>query len=234
VLSLLKSASGLRLKPLEGKRTGTLVIHEMYRSLQGEGTWAGLPCTFIRLTACHLRCVYCDTPHAFHQGEALTVDQVVDRAVVLGDGLVEVTGGEPLLQAEVLPLMARLADLGKTVLLETSGALDTGPVDPRVHVILDVKTPGSGECESNLWSNLDLLEPGDEVKFVVADREDFDWSVEVMTRHGLVGRVPVLLSPVAGQLDPTELAEWILQSGQPVRLQIQLHKLLWGAQTRGV
>ncbi len=234
MLSLLKSVSDVRLEPLEGRRTGTLVIHELYRSLQGEGTWAGLPCTFIRLTACHLRCVYCDTPHAFHQGQALTIEEVVERVVELGDGLVEVTGGEPLLQAEVLPLMTRLADLGKTVLLETSGALDVGPVDPRVHVIMDVKAPGSGECESNLWSNLDLLEPGDEVKFVVADREDFDWSIEVVSRYGLVDRVPVLFSPVAAQLDPTELADWILQSGQQVRLQIQLHKLLWGAQTRGV
>jgi 7-carboxy-7-deazaguanine synthase len=138
-------APAQRLKPLAAKAPGTLVVHEIYRSLQGESTFAGLPCVFVRLTACNLRCGYCDTPHAFTHGETLTLDQVVDRALGLGDHLVEITGGEPLLQAEVHPLMSRLADAGRTVLLETSGALDIGPVDPRVHVILDLKTPGSGE-----------------------------------------------------------------------------------------
>src|SRR5262245_18162346 len=140
-----------RLKPLEGKPAGTLVIHEIYRSLQGESTFAGLPCVFVRLTACHLRCVYCDTPHAFKQGEAIGIDEVLDRALELGDELVEITGGEPSLQAEVYPLMSRLADASKTVLLETSGAVDTSVVDPRVRIILDLKTPGSGEVEANVW-----------------------------------------------------------------------------------
>ena len=134
-----------RLQPLEGKPTGTLLIHEIYRSLQGESTFAGLPCVFIRLTACNLRCVYCDTPHAFVQGDVLELDEIMTRALELGDELVEITGGEPLLQSEVYPLMTRLADAGKTVLLETSGAIDTSLVDPRVRIILDVKTPGSAK-----------------------------------------------------------------------------------------
>src|SRR5271167_1987138 len=158
-----------RLRPLQRKAAGTLVIHEIYRSLQGESTFAGLPCVFVRFTACHLRCVYCDTPHAFSQGETMSLDDVVARALALGDDLVEITGGEPLLQLEVYPLMSRLADAGKTVLLETSGALDTDAVDPRVRIILDIKTPGSGEVATNVWSNLDRLKPTDEVKVVVCD-----------------------------------------------------------------
>src|SRR5271157_1531991 len=156
-----------RLRPLQGKAAGTLVIHEIYRSLQGESTFAGLPCVFVRLTACPLRCVYCDTPHAFNQGETMTLDDVVARALALGDDLVEITGGEPLLQLEVYPLMSRLVDAGRTVLLETSGAIDTSAVDPRVRVILDLKTPGSGEVEANVWSNLERLRPTDELKFVL-------------------------------------------------------------------
>src|SRR6516164_5104841 len=157
------SALVRRLKPLEGKKPGTLVVNEIYRSLQGESTFAGLPCVFVRLTACHLRCVYCDTPHAFAEGGILSLDEVVARALDLGDDLVEITGGEPLLQPEVYPLMTRLADAGKTVLLETSGAVDTAAVDPRVRIILDVKTPGSGEVDANVWRNLDRLKPIDEV-----------------------------------------------------------------------
>jgi len=223
-----------RLRPLAGKATGTLVIHEIYRSLQGESTFAGLPCVFVRLTACHLRCVYCDTPHAFNQGEAMSVDVVVARALALGDDLVEITGGEPLLQREVHPLMSRLADAGKTVLLETSGALDTSAVDPRVRVILDLKTPGSGEAEANVWSNIEHLKPGDEVKFVVCDRADFDWAVNVVREHRLTERCPVLFSAAFGQVNPTDLAAWILESRLPVRLQPQQHKILWDPNARGV
>ena len=223
-----------RLRPLEGKPPGTLVIHEIYRSLQGESTFAGLPCVFIRLTACHLRCVYCDTPHAFSEGEALDLDEILARTLDLGDDLVELTGGEPLLQPEVYPLMTRLADAGKTVLLETSGAVDTAAVDPRVRIILDIKTPGSGEAEANIWSNLDRLKPTDEVKVVVCDRADFDWAVEVVRRHRLVGRCPVLFSAAFGQVNPTELAAWILESRLPVRLQLQQHKILWDPAARGV
>src|SRR3954453_5435867 len=163
-----------RLKSLEAKPPGTLVIHEIYRSLQGESTFAGVPCVFVRLTACHLRCVYCDTPHAFAQGEVLSLDEVVARTLMLGDDLVEIPGGEPLLQPEVYPLMTRLADAGKTLLLETSGAIDTRTVDPRGRLNLDVKTPGSGEVSANDWGNLRRLKPTDEIKFVACDRADFD------------------------------------------------------------
>jgi 7-carboxy-7-deazaguanine synthase len=232
----LAPAQAQRLKPLEGKPVGTLLVHEIYRSLQGESTFAGVPCVFIRLTACHLRCVYCDTPHAFHQGEILGLDEVLTRALELGDDLVEITGGEPLLQAEVYPLMSRLADAGKTVLLETSGAVDTGQVDPRVGIILDVKTPGSGEVEANVWSNLDVgrLKPIDEVKFVLCDLADFDWAVSVVRDHRLLDRCPVHFSACFGQLSPTELADWILETRLPIRLQLQQHKILWDPDARGV
>ena len=165
-----------RLRPLAGRPEGSLVVHEVYRSLQGEGTLAGLPCVFVRLTACHLRCVYCDTTHAFNHGTTMTMDDLVDRTLALampGD-LIELTGGEPLLHPEAFPLMSRLADLGRTVLLETSGACEIASVDPRVRVILDLKTPASGESEANLWENLGRLKPIDEVKVVICDRGDFD------------------------------------------------------------
>jgi 7-carboxy-7-deazaguanine synthase len=224
-----------RLRPLDGKPAGTLVVHEIYRSLQGEGLRTGLPCTFVRLTACHLRCGYCDTPHAFGQGEPLALDAVLGRVRELGESLVEITGGEPLLQPEVIPLMSRLADAGHTVLLETSGACDIAPVDPRVVVILDIKTPGSGEEPANLWANLELLKPGDEVKFVVCDRRDFDWSAEVVRSRDLLRRAAaVLVVPAYGAIEPAALAGWILDSGLPLRLQVQLHKLVWGPETRGV
>ncbi len=228
------SALVRRLKPLEGKKPGTLVVSEIYRSLQGESTFAGLPCVFVRLTACHLRCVYCDTPHAFNQGSPMTLDEVISRVETLGDDLVEITGGEPLLQSEVFPLMTRLADAGKTVLLETSGAIDTTPVDPRVHIILDLKTPGSGEVEANHWSNVDRLRPIDEVKFVICDRDDFEWAVKVVRDHRLIARCPVLFSPSFGQVSPTELAAWVLESHLPIRLQLQQHKILWDPKARGV
>jgi 7-carboxy-7-deazaguanine synthase len=224
----------VRLKPLLGKPDGSLVIHEMYRSLQGEGTHAGLPCVFIRLTACHLRCRYCDTPHAFHEGETVPLDSVVDRALAFGDHLVQVTGGEPLLQPEVHPLMTALADAGRTVLLETSGACDIGPVDPRVRTILDLKTPGSGEVAANRFENLALLRPHDEVKVVVCDRLDFDWAVAIIREHDLTTRCPVLISPAFGQVEPVELASWVLETRLTLRLQPQLHKMLWGATRRGV
>ncbi len=223
-----------RLQPLEKKPIGSLLVHEIYRSLQGESTFAGLPCVFIRLTACHLRCVYCDTPHAFAEGQVLNLESVVTTALELGDDLVEITGGEPLLQPEVYPLMSRLADAGRTVLLETSGGLDTGEVDPRVRVILDLKTPGSGEVNANVWSNLDRLKPTDEVKVVICGRADFDWAVQIVRSRGLIERCPVLLSAAFGHVEPTELARWILESRVPVRLQLQQHKILWGPTARGV
>ncbi|WP_435016057.1 radical SAM protein [Tundrisphaera sp. TA3] len=223
-----------RLRSLEGRTPGTLLVHEIYRSIQGESTYAGLPCTFIRLTACHLRCTYCDTRHAFHHGEEIPVGEVVARALATGDAVVEVTGGEPLLQPEVLPLMAALADAGRAVLLETSGSIDIGPVDPRVVVILDVKTPGSGEARTNLDRNLASLKPTDEVKYVVADRADFDWSAAHIRAHRLAGRVQLLVGGVFGRVTPAELAAWVLESGLPLRLQVQLHKQIWGPDARGV
>ena len=189
---------------------------------------------FIRLTACNLRCVYCDTPHAFTEGRFSISTPSLTRALELGDDLVEITGGEPLLQPEVYPLMTRLADAGKTVLLETSGAIDTGEVDPRVRVILDIKTPGSGEVDANVWSNLDRLKPIDEVKFVVCSRADFDWAIEIVRSRSLTERCPVLFSAAFGQVEPTELAGWILESGLAVRLQLQQHKILWDPRARGV
>jgi 7-carboxy-7-deazaguanine synthase len=230
----LKGATARRLAPLAGKPPGTLLVHEIYRSIQGEGTRAGLPCIFVRLTTCHLRCGYCDTPHAFTQGRVMDFDDVLAEVERLGDPLVELTGGEPLLQPEAYPLMTRLADAGLEVMLETSGAIDTAPVDPRVRIILDVKTPGSGEADANYWPNLDQLKANDEVKFVVCDRDDFDWSVAVVRRHGLLERVPVLVGPAFGRVAPRALAEWILEAGLPLRLQLQLHKVIWEPDRRGV
>ncbi len=231
---LLEGQTTGRLRALAGKPAGTLVIHEIYRSLQGESTFAGLPCVFVRLSACNLRCVYCDTPHAFYQGDVVAVDEILARALELGDDLVEITGGEPLLQHEVYDLMTRLCDRGRTVLIETSGAISTESVDPRVRVILDVKTPGSGEVEANVWHNLDRLKSIDEVKFVVVDRADFDWSIGVIEKHKLIERCPVLMSAAFGRVDPTELAAWTLETRLPLRLQLQLHKILWDPKARGV
>ena len=223
-----------RLRALAGKPPGALVIHEIYRSLQGESTFAGLPCVFVRLSACHLRCGYCDTPQAFGRGETLPLDEVIRKVLDLGDHLVEITGGEPLLQPEVHPLMTALADAGRTVLLETGGALDIAPVDPRVRIILDVKAPGSGEMAANHAPNLDRLKPTDEVKYVLCDRADFDWAVEHVRAHRLTERCPVLFGAVFGLVEPADLAAWVLATGLPIRLQLQLHKLLWGPTTQGV
>jgi 7-carboxy-7-deazaguanine synthase len=234
VLDIAPGDLARRLRPLKGKADGSLVIHEIYRSLQGESLYAGLPCVFVRLTACHLRCGYCDTPHAFGQGETITLDDVVAQALAHGDPLVEITGGEPLLQPEVYPLMTRLADAGRTVLLETSGAIDIEAVDPRVHIIMDIKTPGSGESGANLDANLGRLKTSDEIKYVICDRADFDWSVGHVRRHELAGRFSILFSPAFGRVDPTDLADWVLDTRLPIRLQLQLHKQLWEPNARGV
>lgn len=223
-----------RVALLQDRPAGHLLIHEIYRSIQGESTFAGLPCVFVRLAVCNSRCVWCDTPHAFHQGEWLPVEEVLRRALALDCPLVEVTGGEPLLQDDVLPLMTKLADAGRTILLETSGAVDVAGVDPRVHVIMDLKCPDSGECENNYWPNLNRVKPTDEIKFVVASRRDFDWMVATVRRHNLAGRFTVLVSPVFGKVEPRELAEWVLTSGLPLRLQMQMHKLIWDPAARGV
>lgn len=223
-----------RLEPLRGKQAGHLVVHEIYRSVQGESTFAGLPCVFVRMTACMARCSWCDTPHAFKEGTTLPVAMVIERVLAYGCPLVELTGGEPLLQPEALGLMTTLADRGCTVLVETSGLVSVEGVDPRVHIIMDLKCPDSGECEHNLWSNLDLLKPSDQIKFVIASRIDFDWTVEVIRQHGLDRRFIILVSAVFDRLRPIDLVGWLLESGLQVRMQLQMHKYIWPPDARGV
>lgn len=223
-----------RLAPLASKLPGQLLIHEIYRSVQGESTFAGLACVFVRLAVCDARCVWCDTPHAFTQGMAWTLDDILAKVRSLQTPLVEITGGEPMVQPEVLPLMERLADESYTVLLETSGAHDLSPVDRRVHLIMDLKCPDSGECQNNHWENLDVLKPTDQIKFVIASRRDFDWAAQTIRRHRLGERFVVLLSPVFGPVQPLDLATWLLDSRLEVRMQLQLHKYIWDPSARGV
>ena len=212
-----------------------LTVNEIFYSIQGESTYAGRPCVFIRLTGCDLRCTWCDTPYAFHEGQKMTVEDVLSTVDTYPCSLVEVTGGEPLLQPDVYPLMRRLVEAGKTVLLETGGHLDVSEVPAEVVKVMDVKCPGSGEAEHNEWDNLDRLAAHDEVKFVVRDRTDYEFARNVVRRHQLDQRcAAVLLSPVHRVLDPQQLAEWSLADRLPARVQIQLHKYLWGDAARGV
>jgi 7-carboxy-7-deazaguanine synthase len=217
-----------------------LRVTEIFHSVQGESTWAGLPCTFVRLTGCPLRCVWCDTAYAFHGGEKRTLDAVVGEVAAIGTKLVEITGGEPLVQKGAFALAERLLGDGYTVLVETSGAVDIAPLDRRCHVIMDLKCPGSGEASRNLWSNLDRLDARDEVKFVIKDRADYEWARDTVRSRGLDRRVEegtlraILFSPVWGELDRLALAEWILGDRLPVRYQLQLHKLVWGPDEAGV
>jgi 7-carboxy-7-deazaguanine synthase len=222
-----------RVAPLKGLPDGTLLIHEVYCSVQGESTFQGRPCVFVRTTGCHLRCSYCDTEHAFYQGQQLSLEDVLERVRAVGVPLVEFTGGEPLLQPLVTVAMARLCDEGFTVLLETSGGVSTADVDPRVRIILDIKTPGSGEHERNVWSNLDRLRPHDEVKFVLCTREDYVWAKDILRQHALERRCTVLFSPVTPGVNPADVAQWVVEDRLPVRFQVQLHKVLWGDK-RGV
>jgi 7-carboxy-7-deazaguanine synthase len=213
----------------------TLTINEVYHSIQGESTWAGRPCVFVRLTFCDLRCNYCDTEYAFYEGKKQTLDEIVQQVAALRCPLVEITGGEPLLQKNVLLLMTILCDAGHIVLLETSGAHDISPVDERVHRIMDLKTPGSGEVEKNLWSKIDQLTSRDEVKFVIGSREDYEWSREKVARFNLPSRChAVLFSPIFGRIDPREIVEWILADNLDVRFQLQMHKFIWSPTQRGV
>jgi len=211
-----------------------LKIHEIFHSIQGESTFAGRPCVFVRLTGCQMRCVWCDTEYAFYDGGWMTIDEVVARVAAFGCPLVEITGGEPLLQPGVFRLMAMLADAGRTVLLETSGSLDIARVDPRVVRIVDVKCPDSGEAEKNRWENLAHLRPHDELKFVLAGREDYEWAREQVRSRGLAERATVLFGPVWGAVEPRVLVEWILADRLPVRFQLQQHKYVWPPETRGV
>ena len=209
-------------------------ITEIFHSIQGESSYAGQPCVFVRLTGCPLRCTWCDTDYAFYGGHECSIVEVLATVQTYGCRLVEVTGGEPLVQPESLPLMTRLCDAGYTVLLETSGAVDIAPVDPRAHVILDVKCPGSGMTGRMHWPNLSQLAAKDEAKFVMADRADYDWAREILTQYDLASRCPVLFSPVFGTLDARQLAEWTLADRLPVRFQLQMHKYIWAPDMRGV
>lgn len=208
--------------------TDRLRVTEIFYSLQGEARTVGLPTVFVRLTGCPLRCTYCDTTYAFHGGEWMSLDEILARVGEYGSRYVTVTGGEPLAQRPTRQLLQRLCDAGYEVSLETSGALDIAGVDPRVSVVMDLKTPGSGEAEKNRYANLSHLKPHDQLKFVITSRADYEWSRNKLHEYSLAGRCELLFSPAYGQVTPRELADWILADRLPVRLQIQLHKLLWG------
>lgn len=223
-----------------------LLINEVFYSVQGESTWAGLPCVFVRLKGCHLRCNYCDTEYAFHEGSKRTSDELFEQVNSFDCSLIEITGGEPLLQKSVHPFMTRLCDAGKTVLIETSGACDISLCDPRVIRIMDLKTPGSGEEERNLWENIDHLNTNDEVKFVLCDRNDYLWARDVIRKYDLTSRVKSVLVSAAAPMKPGleirgvnglsmhDLAQWLLEDRLGVRMQTQLHKLIWDPMARGV
>jgi len=212
-----------------------LHINEIFYSIQGESTHAGRPCVFVRLTGCNLRCRWCDTEYAFYEGRKMTTGEIAGIVAGHKCNLVEITGGEPLLQEGVYPLMDALLKSGHTVMVETSGAVDVSKLDPRVIKIMDLKCPGSGECERNLWSNLEHLGEHDEVKFVLADRKDYEWARDTIEARNIGARVnAILMSPVFGELDAANLAKWILEDRIPARLQIQMHKQIWPPNTRGV
>ena len=217
-----------------------LRVTEIFHSIQGESTWAGYPCTFVRLTGCPLRCVWCDTEYSFYGGEKMALDELVAKCDDIGTNLVEITGGEPLIHRNAFVLARMLLDRGYTVLVETSGAIDVSPLDPRVHKIMDLKCPGSGEESRNLWSNLEHLTGRDEIKFVIKDRADYEWARDVVLQRGLAEKKrqgqlrEILFSPVWESVDFQQLAQWVLEDHLPVRYQIQLHKVIWGANVPGV
>lgn len=221
-------------------RNSSIRVTEIFHSIQGESSWAGLPCTFVRLTGCPLRCSWCDTEYAFYGGELLALDDVVARVREIGTPLVEITGGEPLIHRNAFQLARQLLDDGFTLLVETSGAVDISALDPRAHRIMDLKCPGSGESAKNLWSNLDHLTERDELKFVIRDRADYEWARAVLVDRGVAARAregslrAILFAPVWGELEYADLARWILEDRLPVRFQTQLHKAIWGPDTAGV
>jgi 7-carboxy-7-deazaguanine synthase len=209
-------------------------ITEIYKSIQGESTYAGRPCVFIRTTGCNLRCTWCDSTFTFYGGQEMSLDEILGQVRGYHCKLIELTGGEPLLQKEAKALVHRLLDEGHTVLIETSGSLDIRGVDARAVLIMDIKCPGSGMTEAMRWENIEALKPTDQVKFVIKDRQDYLWAVEVLNRYQLPRRFTVLFSPVFGVMDPKQLAEWVLEDGLAVQLQLQLHKYIWHPEARGV
>jgi 7-carboxy-7-deazaguanine synthase len=211
-----------------------MVVTEIYKSIQGESTYAGQPCVFVRTTGCNLRCGWCDSPFSFYGGREMDTEAVLDEIRALDCRLVEITGGEPLLHKDIPVLVRRLLDEAYGVLVETSGSLDIRGLDPRAVLIMDIKCPGSGMSETVRWDNLEALKPTDQVKFVILNRADYDWAREVVSRNRLTDRFAVLFSPVFGEMEPKRLAEWILQDGLPVRFQLQIHKYIWHPETRRV
>lgn len=224
----------LRLRPLQGLEDFHFVVHELYASVQGEGTRTGLPCTFVRLVGCNLRCTYCDTPHAFAGGERMKGEALLAQIARFSPRMVLLTGGEPLLHPGAPSLLSRLCDAGYDVLLETSGSLSTEAVDPRVTTIVDIKLPSSGEEPANDWSNLPRLRAHDEVKFVIGSEADYDYAKRITLEHELVSRCHVLFGCVFGALAPKLLCEWIMRDALPVRLQLQMHKYIWDPKQQGV
>ncbi len=213
----------------------TVKINEIFYSIQGESSNAGRPCVFVRLSGCDLRCVYCDTQYAYDEGQKMTLADIMEKVSSYNCNLIEITGGEPLLQKNVLPFMTRLCDAGYEVLLETGGHHDISGVDRRVRRIMDIKCPSSGESAKNRWENIDHLKQTDEVKFVIGGREDYQWALNVISKYKLNNICPVLFSPVYGKMNLRQLAEWILQDSLPnVRMQLQMHKYIWPTEQRGV
>jgi len=209
-------------------------VNEIFYSIQGESSFAGLPCVFIRFTHCNLRCNYCDTEYAFYDGEELTIDEIIKKVDKFNCHLVEITGGEPLLQENIHPLIQELFNHNYEVLLETGGHIDIGQVDKRVKIIMDVKCPSSGESDKVLWSNLVNLNTTTELKFVIGERNDFDWAISTIEKNKLSQKNKIIFSPVFGQLENDKLADWILESKLPIRMQLQMHKYIWHPDKKGV
>ncbi len=211
-----------------------LKINEIYFSIQGESTHAGLPCVFVRLTYCNLRCTYCDTGYAFYEGKDMTLEEIVEEIKKYNCVMVEITGGEPLIQKEVLPLMETLCNLGYKVLIETGGSLPIEKIDPRVHVIMDLKCPSSRMMKKNRYENLQFIKPIDEIKFVIGSREDYEWSKEMIVKYDLMSKCEILFSVVFETLKPVELVNWIIEDALKVRFQLQMHKFIWDPKQKGV